>query len=72
MEHSRRRCIYMTKYEYLLSKKESGELSILFLCGVPSQVIKQMEIYAYHLLHPDLSQIELAADLKTSQATVQR
>ena len=27
------RCTYMNKYQYLLSKKENGELSILFELG---------------------------------------
>ena len=62
----------MNKYTYLLNKKQSGELSILLKIGVPAQVLQQMDIYAYHLLHPDLSQVKLAVDLNTSQATVQR
>ena len=62
----------MNTYTYLLNKKENGELSILLQIGIPTQVLQQMDIYAYHLLHPDLSQLQLANRLKTSQATVQR
>ena len=53
-------------------KKESGELSILLQIGVPTQVLQQMDIYAFHLLHPEFSQLKLAIHLNTSQATVQR
>jgi hypothetical protein len=62
----------MTKYEYLLCRQETGELSILLQLGLPTQLPKWMEIYAYHLTHPSLSHVQLAADLKTSKSTVQR
>lgn len=62
----------MNTYTYLLSKKQSGELSILLQIGVPTQVLQQMDIYAFHLAHPDYSQLKLANLLNTSQASVQR
>ena len=39
---------------------------------LPSKFTQWMEIYAYSLVQPELSQAQLAADLNTSQATVQR
>ena len=62
----------MNKYQYLLAKKESGELSILLQCGVPTQVLGQMDIYAYHLEHPKESHLKLSHRFRTSQATIQR
>ena len=49
----RLRCTYVNKYQYLLSKKESGELSILFELGLPVHLSGWMEICAYHLAHPE-------------------
>lgn len=69
---SRRRCTYMTKYEYLLSKKESGELSILFELGLPVHLSGWIEYYQYHLQHPTISQLELANELNVGHSTVQR
>ena len=71
-EHSRRRCIYMTKYEYLLSKKESGELSILFELGLPVHLVSYMEICAYHLSNPELSQWQVALHFNTHKYIVWR
>ncbi len=56
----RRRCTYMTKYEYLLSKKENGELSMLFELGLPVHLSNWMEYYAYHLAHPKMSNVEIS------------
>ena len=63
---------FMTKYEYLLSKKESGELSILFELGLPVHLVSYMEICAYHLAHPALSQLELSNNLNVGHSTIQR
>jgi len=41
----------MTKYSYLLNKKQSGELSILFERGLPVHLVTYMEICAFHLAH---------------------
>jgi len=41
----------MTKYSYLLNKKQSGELSILFELGLPVHLVTYMEICAFHLAH---------------------
>ena len=54
-------------------KKETGELSILFNYLELSSKYKQwMEICEYHLLHPDLSQHQLANHFKVSQKTIWR
>ena len=53
-------CEYkMTIYSYLLNKKQSGELSILFQVGLPTNILTQMDIYAFHLQHPTLSQLRI-------------
>ncbi|MBQ7540292.1 MAG: hypothetical protein IJT13_04130 [Bacteroidaceae bacterium] len=62
----------MTKYQYLLKKKESGELSILFELGLPVHLSGLMEICAYHLAHPELCQLELSYELKVGHSTIQR
>ena len=71
-EHSRRRCIYMTKYEYLLSKKESGELSILFELGLPVHLSGWMEYYAFHLAHLEMSNVEISYYFTATKSTIQR
>ena len=60
----------MTKYEYLLSKKESGELSILFELGLPVHLVSYMEICAFHLAHPELSQFQVALHFNTCKKTI--
>ena len=65
-------CTYMNKYQYLLSKKESGELSILFELGLPVHLVFYMEICAYHLAHPDLSQWQVSVHLNTCKKSVWR
>ena len=57
----------MTKYQYLLAKKESGELSILLELGLPVQLLTYMEICAYHLAHPELSQWKVSLDFRVSK-----
>ena len=62
----------MTKYEYLLSKKENGELSILLELGLPAYLIFWMEICAFHINHPELSQFQVALHFNTSKKTIWR
>ena len=62
----------MTVYEYLLAKKSSGDLKILFAVGLPTHLANWMEYYEYHMNHPQLSFLELSLDLKTSKSTIQR
>ena len=59
-------------YEYLLAKKESGELRILFALGLPTQITQWMEICNYHLRHPELSQLKVALHFRVSAKTVWR
>ena len=63
---------YMTKYEYLLRKKQSGELSILFELGLPVHLVTYMEICAFHLAHPELSQFQVALHFNTHKYVVWR
>ena len=51
-------------------KKESGELSILLQLGLPTQLVSYMEICAYHLAHPDLSQWKMALLFNTSKRKI--
>ena len=64
-------CEYkMTIYSYLLNKKQSGELSILFQVGLPTNILTQMDIYAFHLQHPTLSQWKVALHFGTHKYIV--
>ena len=51
-------------------KKESGELSILLQIGLPVQVLTQMDIYAYHLKYPNLSQFQVAIHFNVDKKTI--
>ena len=62
----------MTKYEYLLSKKERGELSMLFELGLPVHLSGWMEYYAYHLVHPEMSNVEISYYFTATKSTIQR
>jgi len=53
-------------------KKENGELSILFELGLPVHLSNWMEYYAFHLAHPEQSQLELSCELKVGHSTIQR
>lgn len=59
-------------YEFLLAKKESGELRILFALGLPTQITQWMEICDYHLRHPELSQLKLSIEMGVSKGAVYR
>ena len=63
----------MTKYEHLLELQESGELSTLFRnYELPLKYMQWMEIYAFHLAHPDLSQWQVAINMHTNKIAVWR
>ena len=62
----------MNKYQYLLSKKESGELSILFELGLPVHLSGWMEYYAFHLAHPEKSNVEISYYFTATKSTIQR
>ena len=62
----------MTTYNYLLNKKSSGELSILFRLGLPVQFTQWMEICEFHLMYPNLSQLKVALYFRVSAKTVWR
>lgn len=59
-----------SNYEYLLEKQANGELKRLFRLGVNTSVLKQMEIYRYHLEHKNASQKEVAILFATSKSVV--
>ena len=74
---SLRRCDFLSfiknQYDSLhlsAQKKESGELSILLQIGLPVNILKQMDIYAYHLEHPNLSQFQVALHMRVQKFTV--
>jgi len=62
----------MTKYEYLLRKKESGELRILFELGLPVHLSNWMAYYAFHLAHPEMSNTEVSYYFSATKSTIQR
>ena len=51
-------------------KKETGELSILFELGLPVHLVSYMEICAYHLAHPELSQWQVSLHFGTSKRKI--
>ena len=63
---------YVNKYQYLLAKKESGELSILLQLGLPLYLTFWMEICEFHINHPEFSQFQVALHFNTSKKTVWR
>ena len=63
----------MKKYHYLLELQKSGELKILMNeFGLPTHFLSWMDIYAYHLAHPKLSQFQVALHFNTSKFKVYR
>lgn len=62
----------MTKYQYLLNKKQSGELSILFELELPVHLASWMEYYAFHLTHPKMSNVEISYYFTATKSTIQR
>ncbi|MBR5678859.1 MAG: hypothetical protein IKX20_12140 [Paludibacteraceae bacterium] len=63
----------MNKYEHLLELQASGELKILIKeYSFPPHFLSWMDIYAYHLEHPKLSQFQVALKFNTSKHKVWR
>ena len=61
----------MTKYEHLLELQSSGELRILIReYGLSPHFLVWMEIFAYHLQHPKLSQFQISLHFGVSKAKV--
>ena len=61
----------MNKYQHLLELQASGELKILIReFGFPPHFLSWMEIYAFHLAHPKLSQFQVALHFGVSKAKV--
>ena len=60
----------MTNYDYLLEKKENGELNILIQLGLPLHLLTWMDVYAYHLENPNASQFDVALEYKISKKWV--
>ena len=61
----------MTYYQYLLLKQQTGDLQILKEMGLfPTHYTLWMEIFAYHLMHPQCSQWIVAMHFNTHKRTV--
>ena len=75
-----KRCVFLYIHLLLIThhdslhlsaqKKESGELSILLQIGLPVNILAQMDIYAYHLTHPNLSQFQMALHFNVDKKTI--
>lgn len=59
-----------TIYEYLLEKQASGEIKVLFALGLSTSIPMYMQIYEYHLTHPQESQFEVSLAMDVCKATV--
>ena len=64
--------IYYEQVSVSAQKKENGELSILFELGLPVHLSAWMEICAFHINHPELSQFQVALHFNTSKKTIWR
>ena len=64
--------LFNDKVSISAQKKEEGELSILLQIGLSVNILQQMEIYAFHLNHPNLSQLQVAIEMRTNKITVWR
>lgn len=62
----------ITIYEYLLLKQASGEIKVLFRLGVSTSLPMYMDIYQYHLQHPQMSQFQVCLAMNVGKSTVQR
>jgi len=60
----------MTNYDYLLTKKEEGELNILIQLGLPLHILSWLEVYTYHLENPHASQFKVALKFNISKKWV--
>ena len=62
----------MTAFQFLLNKKESGELSILLQIGLPTHLVSWMEYYDYWQKHPDESRVEISHHFHVTKSTIDR
>ena len=63
----------MTIYNYLLNKKQSGELSILLrYLELSPKFLQWMDICEYHLRHPEKSQFQVALHFNVNKKTIWR
>ena len=60
----------MTNYDFLLEMKLSGRTKALLSVGVSTSVFFWMDVYAFHLHHPLLSQWEVALYFNVSKKTI--
>ncbi|MBO4666393.1 MAG: hypothetical protein J5612_05920 [Paludibacteraceae bacterium] len=60
----------MTNYDYLIAKKENGELTILLQLGLPLHILRWLDVYAYHLENPDVSQFKVSIEFNISKKWV--
>ncbi len=65
--------ISMTKYQFLLEKKQEGELSILIKdYGLPSYYPQWMEYYEFYEAHSTMSYTELSCYFHVTRSTIYR
>lgn len=62
----------MNNYEYLLHFREQGMMPVLFSLGVDPSRLGWMEIYAYHIAHPEMSQFDISCHFGISRTMLQR
>ena len=62
----------MTRYEFLRSKQESGELQQWYQYGLAPQTKDWMKYYAFKQAHPEKSCLEIANIFHRGHSTIQR
>ena len=60
----------MSYYEFLVAKKESGELQQWYQLGLPVHLSQWMEYYAYYLEHPEKSYFQLSLKFEVTKGTI--
>ena len=63
----------MTRYEFLLNQQEAGVLDTWFTdFDATARYELWLQIYAYHLANPDVSQLQMEIIFKVGHSTIQR
>lgn len=62
----------MTHYDYLKKFEQEGMMKVLFSLGLDPSRTRWLELYEYHLTHPEVAQWKVALQFNFSRGTVQK
>ena len=61
----------MKRYDYLFLEREHGHLDLSIKAGlIGAHLYTWMDVYSYHLCHPELSQFEVCKAMNLSKKMV--